>query len=73
MPDTAALEMININIDTLDAEDTLQDNCNTNIDAAKVSNAKQEIHGAKKCCTNMGGIFKLLTTMGQLLILMQTY
>ena len=58
MLDTAALKIININIDSLDAEDTQQDNCNTNTDAAKVSNAKQEIHGARKCFTNMDSIFK---------------
>ena len=58
IPDTAALKIININIDSFNAEDTQKDNCNTNIDAAKVSNAKQEIHGARKRCTNMDGIFK---------------
>ena len=58
MPDTAALKIININIDLLDAEGTWKGNCNTNIDANKVSNAKQEIHGAGKHCTNMDGIFK---------------
>ena len=58
MPDTAALKIININIDSLDAEDTQKDNSNTNIDATKVSNVKQEIHGTRKCCTNMDGFFK---------------
>ena len=59
MPDTAALKIININIDSLDVEDTQQDNCSTNIDATKVSNAKHEIHGARKCCTNRDGILKI--------------
>ena len=58
MPDTAALKIINRNIDSIDAEDSQKDNCNTNIDATTESNAKQEIHGAVKCCTNMDGIFK---------------
>ena len=55
MPDTAALKIINIDIDSLEAEDTQKDNCNT---TTKVSNAKQEIHGARKCCMNTDGIFK---------------
>ena len=38
-PDTAAFKIININIDSLDAEDMQKDNCNTNIVAARVSNA----------------------------------
>ena len=51
-----------------------KNNCNTNIDAAKESNAKQEIHGAMKCCTNMDGILKLLTiATDQLLILTQKH
>ena len=58
MLDTAALKIFNINIDSLDEEDTWKDNCNTNIDATKVSNAKQEIPGAWKYCTNTDGIFK---------------
>ena len=45
-------------MDSLDAEDTQKDNCNANIDGTKVSNAKQEIHGVRTCCTNMDGIFK---------------
>ena len=58
MPDTAALNITNINIDSLEAEDTQRDNCNTNTDGAKISNAKQEIHGARKYCTNMDGILQ---------------
>ena len=58
MPDTAALNIININIDSLEAEDTQRENCNTNIDDAKISNAKQETHGAGKYYTNTDGIFK---------------
>ena len=40
MPDTAALNIINVNIDSLEAENAHTENCNTNIDDAKISNAK---------------------------------
>ena len=74
MPDTAALKLINIKIDSIDAEDTQKNNCNINIDALKESKAKQEIHGAIKYFTNMMAFSKLLTiAMDQLLILMQTH
>ena len=46
MPDTAGLNIINVNIDSLEAEDTQRENCYTNTDDAKISNAKQENHGA---------------------------
>ena len=49
MPDTAALNIINVNIE---AEDTQEENCNTNISDAKTANVKQETHGAKDRCTN---------------------
>ena len=52
MPDTAALNIINVNNDSVEAEDTQKENCNTNISDAKVSNVKQETHGAKESCTN---------------------
>ena len=55
MPDTAALKIININIDSLEAEDTQMDNC---IEDTKVSKTKQEIHQAGKCCTNTDNTFK---------------
>ena len=58
MPDTAALNIINVNIDSLEAEDTQKENCNTNIDDAKISNAKQETHGAGEYCTSTDGSFK---------------
>ena len=58
MPGTAVLKIININIDSLEAEDTQKDSCNTNTDTTKVSNAKQEIQGTRKCCTNMDGVLK---------------
>ena len=34
MPDTAALNIVNINIDSLETEDTQRDNCSTNTDDA---------------------------------------
>ena len=55
IPDTA---VTNINIDSLEAEDTQRDNCSTNTDDAKIPNAKQEIHGARKHCPNTDGILK---------------
>ena len=58
MPDTATLNIINRNIDSLEAEDAQRDNCNRNTADAKISNAKQEIHEARKYCTNMDGILK---------------
>ena len=52
LSDTAALNVINVNIDSIEAEGTQKENCNTNISDAKTSNIKQETHGAKKSCTN---------------------
>ena len=52
MLDTAALNIINVNIDSIEAEDTQKENCNTNINDAKTFNIKQETHGAKESCTN---------------------
>ena len=52
IPDTAVLNIINVNIDSIEAEDTQRENCNTNISDAKTSNAKQETDGAKECSTN---------------------
>ena len=52
MPDTALLNIINVNIDSIQAEGTQRENCNTNLSDAKTSNIKQETHGAKECCTN---------------------
>ena len=53
MPDTAALKIININIDSIEAASTWKEECNTNIGDAKESNTRQEAHMAKKNCTNM--------------------
>ena len=35
MPDTPALNIINVNIDSIEAEDTQKENCNTNISVTK--------------------------------------
>ena len=45
MPDTAALNIINVNIDSIEAEGTQRENCNTNISNAKTSITKQETQG----------------------------
>ena len=50
MPDTAALKIININIDSIQAE---EEKCNTNIGNAGKSNRTQEEHVGEKACTNM--------------------
>ena len=50
MPDTAALKIININIDSTQA---VKGECNTNIGNAKESNITQEVHVVEKSCTNM--------------------
>ena len=39
MPDTAALNIINVNIDSIEADGTQRENSNTNISDAKMSNA----------------------------------
>ena len=52
MLDTAALNLINVNIASIEAACTQKENCNTNISDAKTSNIKQETHGAKESCTN---------------------
>ena len=53
MPDTAALQIINVNIDSIEAASMWKEECNTNIGDAKESNTRQEAHVAKKSCTNM--------------------
>ena len=50
MPDTAALKIIDINIDSIQAE---KEECNANICNARESNTKQEAHVAQKSCINM--------------------
>ena len=73
MPDTASLNIINVNIDSIEVESTQRENCNTNISDTKTSNAKQETCGAGEYCTNTDDSLKILTmTTGQLVILIQT-
>ena len=52
MPDTVKLNIINVNIVSIEAEDTQRENCNTNIGNGKTSNTKQKTHGAGEYCTN---------------------
>ena len=52
MLDTAALNIINVNIDSLEAANMQKVNCNTNISDAKKPNTKQETRGVKESCTN---------------------
>ena len=61
MADTAALNIIIVNIDSIEAEGTQRENCNTNIGNTKMSNAKQETHGAEEYCTNTDNGLKILT------------
>ena len=52
VPDTAALNIINVNIDSIETACMQKENCNTNMGDAKTSNTKQETHGAKESCIN---------------------
>ena len=52
MPDTAALNIININIDSIETACMQKENCNTNMSDTKTSNTKQETHGANESCKN---------------------
>ena len=46
MPDTAALKIINLNIDSIEVDGIQREKCNTNIRDTKMFNAKQKTHGA---------------------------
>ena len=59
MPDTAALKIININIDSIQAVGMQKEECNTNIGDGKESNTRQEAHVTKEGCTNMEGDLKV--------------
>ena len=59
MPDTAALKIINVNIDSAQAVGTWKEECNTNIGDAKEPNTRQEVHVTKEGCTNMDGDLKV--------------
>ena len=49
MPDTAALKLINVNVDSIQVEVA---ECKTNTYDTRESNIKQEMHLAEKGCTN---------------------
>ena len=58
MPHIDTLQIININIDSIDAKDMGISKGNINTSAAQEANTKQETHGAVKCCANTDGISK---------------
>ena len=53
-----ALHIININIDSIDVEDTGDSGWYINTSTAQESNTKQETVGAVKCCANIYSISK---------------
>ena len=52
MPDTAGLNIININTDSIETASMQKENCNTNMSDAKKPSIKQEMHRVKESCTN---------------------
>ena len=58
MPDTDDLQISNINIDSIDAEDAENSEWYINTSTAQESNTKQETGGAAKCCANTDRILK---------------
>ena len=50
MPDMAALKIININVDSIQAA---KEECNTNIGDTKESNTTHKVHVVEKSCINM--------------------
>ena len=74
MPDTAAVNIINVSIDSIESEGTQRENCNTNMSDAKVSNIKQETHGLGRAVQTQMRVLKILTmSIGQTVILIQTH
>ena len=59
MPDIAALKIINVNIDSIQATGMWKEECNTNIGYAKEANTRQEAHVMNEGCTNMDGDSKV--------------
>ena len=47
IPDTVALKIINVNIDSIEAASTQKENCNTNIGDAKKPDLRQETYLAR--------------------------
>ena len=58
MLDTDALQIININIDSIDAEDVDDSEQYINTSPTQESNTKQETGGSVKCCANKDSISK---------------
>ena len=58
MPHTAALNIISINIDSIEAGSTQKENSNTNIGDIKKPSIRQETH-VKEICTNMDELLKI--------------
>ena len=59
MPDTAALKIINVNIDSIEVASMQRENCNTNIGDIKKWDTRQETQVANKSCTNMDEDLKI--------------
>ena len=57
MPDTDALNIININIDSIDV-DVAKKECHANTKTVQGSNVEQEIDRGGRCCTNTDSISK---------------
>ena len=58
MPDIDALQILNVNIDSIGAEDARNTKSNINTDATQESNAKQETYNAVNYCANTANISK---------------
>ena len=58
MLDTEALQINNININSIDTEDAGNSEQNINTGTTQASNTKQETDGAMKCCENTDSISK---------------
>ena len=58
MPDTDTLQIIDINIDSIDAEDVGNSEQNINTGTTQEFNTKQETNGPAKCCANTDSISK---------------
>ena len=59
MPDTAGLNIINVNIDSIEAASMQKENCNTNIGDTNKPNIRQETHVVMESCTNMDEDLKI--------------
>ena len=69
MPDTAALKLININVDSIQVEVA---ECKTNTCDMRESNIKQEMHVVEKGCTNTDADSKIKAPMVKVAKIMQT-